>query len=187
MTTAHRPTFDPARGKDAQRGPAYHQRLLPAHSVLKTRREGQGTVAETSRRDLRTQLLQAEAAHLAKARGEIDSTNSVAESETGSKRRIEAGEGDAEIEEEDIDSKRQRILEETRDIDADSDESEEDSSEEESDEEDDLMREVEKIRREKAEQREREVRLILLNTAQADSQHRKPKGRRKSRKLETRI
>lgn len=37
MTTAHRPTFDPARGKEAQRGPAYHQRLLPAHTLLKVR------------------------------------------------------------------------------------------------------------------------------------------------------
>ena len=169
MTTAHRPTFDPARGKEAQRGPAYHQRLLPAHSVLKTRQVGQGTIAETSRRDLRTQLLQAEAAHFAKTRGDPDSTNSIAESEAGSnKRRLEAGEKDTDTDdeegEEDIDSKRRRILEETRNIDADSDESEEDSSEEESDEDDvtdDLMRELEKIKREKAEQREREVRLLI--------------------------
>lgn len=34
---AHRPTFDPARGKEAQRGVAYHQRLLPAHTLLKVR------------------------------------------------------------------------------------------------------------------------------------------------------
>lgn len=37
MTTAHRPTFDPARGKETLRGPAYHQRLLPAHTQLKFR------------------------------------------------------------------------------------------------------------------------------------------------------
>lgn len=57
MTTAHRPTFDPvrhpsssqndaesvvltplkARGKEALRGPAYHQRLLPAYTQLKFR------------------------------------------------------------------------------------------------------------------------------------------------------
>jgi protein CWC15 len=34
MTTAHRPTFDPARGKEAARGEAYHQRLLPAYKTL---------------------------------------------------------------------------------------------------------------------------------------------------------
>lgn len=64
--------------------------------------------------------------------------------------------------------KRRRVLEDTRDIDADSDGdddagSDEDGSEEESDEEDDeedetaeLLRELEKIKRERAEQREKE-------------------------------
>ena len=162
MTTAHRPTFDPARGKEAQRGVAYHQRLAPAHTVLKTRQEGQGTASETSRRDLRTQLLQAEAAHYSKSRGEEAGAGLALESESGSKRRIEAGNDQAGSEDEDdIDTKRRKILEETRDIDADSDDSEEDSSEEESEEEDEtaeLMRELEKIKRERAEQREKEVR-----------------------------
>lgn len=67
MTTAHRPTFDPARGKDAQRGPAYHQRLQPAHTHLKIRQPGQGGAAGlTQQRDLREDLLAAEAANLAK-------------------------------------------------------------------------------------------------------------------------
>ncbi|KAI9762271.1 MAG: complexed with cef1p, partial [Candelina submexicana] len=58
-------------------------------------------------------------------------------------------------------AKRRRVLEETRDIDADSDGGEDDSSEEESDEEDEtaeLLRELDKIKRERAEQREREER-----------------------------
>ncbi|CAD6565781.1 MAG: complexed with cef1p [Alectoria sarmentosa] len=158
MTTAHRPTFDPARGKDAQRGVAYHQRLLPAHTQLKTRQPGQGGDADPQVRDLRAQLLEAEAAHFSK-------TNPVAakstESTISSKRQIEDGPG--QNGEEDLEAKRRRILEETRDVDADSDGSKgDDSSEEDSDDEEDetaeLLRELEKIKRERAEQKEKEER-----------------------------
>jgi protein CWC15 len=75
-------------------------------------------------------LLQAEAAHFAKKRGiPVDETSS--ESATP-KRQLEGpSNGDAEIDEEDPEAKRRRILEETRDIDADSDGEEEESSDEE--------------------------------------------------------
>ncbi|KAL2843269.1 Pre-mRNA-splicing factor cwc15 [Aspergillus pseudodeflectus] len=160
MTTAHRPTFDPAQGKEALRGPAYHQRLLPAHKHLKTRQLGQGTEGESHQRDLRAELLQAEAAHFAKKRGiPVDETTS--ESATP-KRQLEGpSNGNAEIDDEDPEAKRRRILEETRDIDADSDGSEEESSEEESDDEDEaaeLMRELEKIKKERLAQKEKEER-----------------------------
>lgn len=79
------------------------------------------------------------------------------------KRELEAAPDDGEKDgegEEDPEAKRRRILEETRDIDADSDGGDsESSSEEESDEEDEtaeLMRELEKIKRERAEQKARE-------------------------------
>ena len=68
---AHRPTFDPARGKEAQRGPAYHQRLQPAHTLLKIRQPGQGGAADPEARDLRAELLAAEAAHFAKTKGTV--------------------------------------------------------------------------------------------------------------------
>ncbi|KAJ5942985.1 hypothetical protein N7516_003153 [Penicillium verrucosum] len=153
MTTAHRPTFDPAQGKEALRGPAYHQRLLPAHKHLKVRQPGQGGVADAdpSPRDLRAELLQAEAAHFAKKNG----------SPNDNSRLRPQGGGDGDIEEEDPEAKRRRILEETRDIDADSDASEEDSSDEDSDDEDEaaeLMRELEKIKKERLEQKEKEER-----------------------------
>lgn len=46
MTTAHRPTFDPAKGKSSQStGTILHARLLPAHSKLKYRQRGQGGTA----------------------------------------------------------------------------------------------------------------------------------------------
>ncbi|CAI7630956.1 unnamed protein product [Penicillium discolor] len=165
MTTAHRPTFDPAQGKEALRGPAYHQRLLPAHKHLKVRQPGQGGEADAdpSPRDLRAELLQAEAAHFAKKNGVPVDQQAIAES-SAPKRQLEAAPqdgGDGDIEEEDPEAKRRRILEETRDIDADSDASEEDSSDEDSDDEDEaaeLMRELEKIKKERLEQKEKEER-----------------------------
>lgn len=159
MTTAHRPTFDPARGKDAQRGVAYHQRLLPAHTQLKVRRPGQGGDADPYVRDLRAQLLEAEAAHFSKTNPAAAKTT---ESTISSKRRLEDGPGE-NGEEEDLQAKRRRVLEETRNVDADSDGSKsDDSSEEDSDDEEDetaeLLRELEKIKRERAEQKEKEER-----------------------------
>ncbi|CUS14228.1 unnamed protein product [Tuber aestivum] len=176
MTTAHRPTFDPARGKEAPKGPAYHQRLLPAHTKLKVRQPGQGGDADTEVRDLRADLLKAEAAHFAKkGKGIPPPEASEAESPervegSGQKRAIEdSRDSDDDVggepEQESLEAKRQKILEETRDIDADSDGgSDSDSSEEDSDDEDEedetaeLLRELEKIKKERAEQREREER-----------------------------
>ncbi|TID14732.1 pre-mrna-splicing factor cwc15 [Venturia nashicola] len=156
MTTAHRPTFDPARGKEAQRGPAFHQRLLPAHTSLKYRKEGQGGDAENEVRDLRAELLRAEAAHFAKKNGNEDASSAAP------KRTIEDATADTDdVDNEDPEAKRRRlILEEARDLDADSDGSSDESSDEESDDEEDetaeLMRELEKIKRERAEQRAKE-------------------------------
>ena len=133
MTTAHRPTFDPARGKEAQRGPAYHQRLLPAHTVLKHRQPGQGGAADDHQRDLRAELLEAEARHFAKKNGTYVEPESVAEPGGAPKRHIDdvsaAGEGDLD----EAEQKRRRIemLEKFREEDADDSSSESDSSEDE--------------------------------------------------------
>ncbi|KAI1393554.1 Pre-mRNA-splicing factor Cwf15/Cwc15 [Hypoxylon trugodes] len=166
MTTAHRPTFDPARGKEALRGPAYHQRLLPAHTKLKFRQPGQGGDADEPR-DLRAELLAAEAAHFAKQNGGAlpDAADETEPTTNAAKRPLELtsqsdGDGGGE---EDPEAKRRRILEESRDIDADSEEDEDDDdSEEDSDDDEDeeaeLQRELEKIRRERAEKREKEER-----------------------------
>jgi protein CWC15 len=174
MTTAHRPTFDPARGKEAGRGEAYHQRLLPAHKILKYRQATQGAPSEQARRDLRAELLRKERAHFAaKAGRNIDEDeDEVAQPlaiEEGAasgavKRRLENGsaeEGDAE-EEEDYEAKKRRVLEENKDVDADSDSGSADSSEEESDSDDDddqaeLQRELAKIKAERAEAAAREA------------------------------
>ncbi len=112
-------------GKEAQRGPAYHQRLLPAHTQLKVRQPGQGGDADSRVvRDLRAELLEAESLHFAKLKGGEPVGSSIPE-----KRSIDTTGPDGE---EDLRAKRIRILMETRDIDADSGggSDEEDSSEE---------------------------------------------------------
>ena len=82
--------------------------------------------------------------------------------QVSSKRELEAPSNE---EEEDPEAKRRRILEETRDVDADSSGSDSDSSEEDSDEEDEtaeLMRELEKIKKERADQKAKEVRVAQI-------------------------
>jgi len=132
MTTAHRPTFDPARGKEAQRGPAYHQRLLPAHTTLKHRQPGQGGDADIQR-DLRAELLEAEARHIAKKNGTYVEPEAAAESGNAHKRQIDAVPAAEEGEEDEAAQKRRRIevLEKFRDVDADDSSSESESSDDE--------------------------------------------------------
>jgi len=92
------------------------------------RKPGQGGDADHRVRDLRAELLAAEAAHFSKTRGGSSVTKDGGETAASApKRQLESPEDEAE---EDIDAKRRRILEETRDIDADSEaRSGEDSSE----------------------------------------------------------
>ncbi|KAK0630796.1 Pre-mRNA-splicing factor Cwf15/Cwc15 [Bombardia bombarda] len=165
MTTAHRPTFDPARGKEALRGPGYHQRLLPAYTQLKFRQPGQGGDVDRDVRDLHAELLAAEAAHFAKIKGgptpaaDDDVADSTAVG-AAAKRPLELtshADGDGE----DPEAKRRRILEETRDIDADDSDEEEDDDDDSDDDSDDddeaeLQRELERVRRERAVKREKE-------------------------------
>ncbi|KAF2100428.1 Cwf15/Cwc15 cell cycle control protein [Rhizodiscina lignyota] len=163
MTTAHRPTFDPARGKDALRGPAYHQRLAPAYTTLKLRQPGQGGDADAAPRDLRAELLAAEAAALEKKkRASEPEEEEPQHAPSGTKRQIEAMADDDADEEEDPEAKRRRIiLEEAQELDADSDGSDsDDSSDEDEDEGEDetaqLMREIGNIKKERADQKEKE-------------------------------
>ncbi|KAF3033911.1 complexed with cef1p [Didymella heteroderae] len=163
MTTAHRPTFDPARGKEAQRGPAYHQRLLPAHTTLKHRQAGQGGDADGYQRDLRAELLEAEARHYAKKNGTYVEPEAATDSSSAPKRQIEDVAGGESVEDEEA-AKRRRIevLEKYRDEDADESSEESESSDEDDDDEEDetaaLMRELEKIKKERAEAKAKEER-----------------------------
>ncbi|KAL8752142.1 MAG: hypothetical protein Q9184_005829, partial [Pyrenodesmia sp. 2 TL-2023] len=136
MTTAHRPTFDPP---------------------------GQGGDADAQPRDLRAQLLEAEAAHFSKTTGAPNKPASTAEPTTPSKRQLEAGHGQEGDGTEDIEAKRRRVLEESRDVDADSihssSSSSDDDSDEGKDETEELLRELEKIKKERAEKQAQEERV----------------------------
>ncbi|KAF1961996.1 Cwf15/Cwc15 cell cycle control family protein-like protein [Byssothecium circinans] len=161
MTTAHRPTFDPARGKEAARGVAYHQRLLPAHTFLKHRQPGQGGEAEATKRDLRAELLEAEARHFAKKNGTYVEEDVAVDANSAPKRALDEVSAADEGEGDEADQKRRRIemLEKYRDIDADDSSESSDSSDDEDDEEDEtaaLMRELEKIKKERAEAKAKE-------------------------------
>jgi len=93
------------------------------------RQPGQGGAADHEVRDLRAELLKAEAAHYAKTKGISTSTEAPSESIIPSKRQLQGGDAeDSREAEEDPDAKRRRILEETREIDADSDGAASDSS-----------------------------------------------------------
>ncbi|KXL50221.1 hypothetical protein M433DRAFT_61650 [Acidomyces richmondensis BFW] len=157
MTTAHRPTFDPARGKEAARGEAYHQRLLPAHKTLKFRQATQGSPSEQARRDLKAELLKNEAKHFARLEGRKIADDEEGTVDDGAQEQknvlqIEACGGGEGGEVEDFEAKKRRVLEETRDIDADSvSSSSESESEDEEDETAELMRELAKIKAERAE------------------------------------
>ena len=122
------------------------------------RQPGQGGDADPKVHDLKAQLLHAEAAHFDK--NPSGAARPLEKSST-SKRQIEEGPGQDSDAEEDIEAKRRRVLEETKDIDAASDsgsESSEESSDDEEDETAELLRELEKIKRERAEKKEQEER-----------------------------
>lgn len=152
-----------ARGKEALRGPAYHQRLLPAHTQLKYRQAGQGGDADEPTRDLAAELLAAEATHFTKKNGApalIDDADEDDEASVsgGAKRALPSGDGEGE----DLEAKRRRILAETRDIDADDDsEEDEEDSDDDDDSDDDsdaeLQRELDRVRREREERKKKEV------------------------------
>ncbi|GJN92187.1 hypothetical protein Rhopal_005217-T1 [Rhodotorula paludigena] len=184
MSSAHRPTWTPAQGKEGrQNSRSYSSRDLASHTRLKFRQPGQGTVSETQRRDLKLELLAAErdaAARKAKGeRGYVQDQKLLALQEEQTR-----AESDAQSE---AANKRQRMLQEAADLDKDdsdddddddasedegaaadkgkgkaADDDDDDDDESDSDDDEDetaeLLRELEKIKKERAEEKERQER-----------------------------
>jgi protein CWC15 len=154
MTTAHRPTFDPARGKSNQAtGSILHARALPSHSTIKYRQEGQGGDADKQKRELEKELFEREQEHVKKLK--LDTVEPQAAAT------IESLPTQDEIEE-----RRRKILEEMQNESDDSEEDqdeeradEDDSDEFESDDEQELLIELEKIKRERAEEKKKQEEL----------------------------
>ena len=137
MTTAHRPTFNPARGGSGRAegdlsklSQQYSSKDMPSHKTMKYRQTGQGTAEELRRRDLRRELEDKERSSRDKKRTDGSSS-----------------------------SKRPRMDEiEPAAIDADEYEERSDGSDSDSDDEDDtaaLMLELAKIKKERAAEKEK--------------------------------
>ena len=182
MSTAHRPTWDPAQARDVKGGSRqFSVRDMAAHTKLKFRyvptrawhalihlgaldsQPGQTSTGEVARRDLRADLLAAEQeAQNRKRKAEGKPPIAITSGADG------AGDEDA--------IKRRRLLQEASELDRDDDDDEgggehretNEESEEESEDEDDtdeLLRELEKIKRERAEEQARQEREQLASEA----------------------
>ncbi|KAJ3575280.1 hypothetical protein NP233_g1214 [Leucocoprinus birnbaumii] len=196
MSTAHRPTWDPAQAKDVKGGSRqFSVRDMAAHTKLKFRQVGQTSSAEVKKRDLRAELLLAEAEARNKKRkaegkpplpieGATSSSTTIATStpvengavsmqvdngdeETNKRRKLlaEALALDRDDDDEDDDEEKEKGEGEgSEDEDGDvkmngkgkakeeSESSEEEDSDDEEDETAELLRELEKIKRERAEE-----------------------------------
>ncbi|KAJ2784330.1 hypothetical protein H4R18_001216 [Coemansia javaensis] len=167
MTTAARPTFDPAKGKEPA-GFSYltSSKDLPAHRELKKRRPEQGAGDARTAAELRRELEDAERRHF------------------DARRRRQQEGGGAEDDAAALESEKARYIEMAQQLDAESDggtdddgggdggggDGAEDSAEDSDGDDDDddsedetalLMRELEKIKRERAEERAREEQEAL--------------------------
>ncbi|OAV99220.1 hypothetical protein PTTG_06851 [Puccinia triticina 1-1 BBBD Race 1] len=212
MSSAHRPTWTPAMGKDARMNTKqYSSRDIAGHTKLKYRQPGQNSRDDLARRDLKLELEIAERESAAKRRRAagllpINEENKASDNQCSTKL-LEGGT------DEESKSKRRKILEEALLADKDDTESDEDSDDDkrgskrhgkgkatsaplsshngsdngranekggvESDDDDDddddtdddesetaeLLRELEKIKRERAEEKERQERESNANAS----------------------
>ncbi|KZS88199.1 Cwf15/Cwc15 cell cycle control protein [Sistotremastrum niveocremeum HHB9708] len=183
MSTAHRPTWDPAQAKEVKGGSRqFSARDMAAQTKLKFRQPGQSSTGEVARLDLRQELLAAEAEAKEKKRKaqglppSADSTSLSIEngaSEESNKRRKllqEALELDRDDDDDDDKSDADAEVEDKTNGKAGSDEDGEEKENEEKEDEDDddddddeddtaeLLRELEKIKRERAEEKARQDR-----------------------------
>ncbi|GAA5873199.1 hypothetical protein JCM3774_000077 [Rhodotorula dairenensis] len=135
MSTAHRPTWAPAQGKEGrQNSRSYSSRDLAAHTKLKFRQPGQGTKDEHARRDLKLELLQAER----------DAANRKAKGERGyvqDKKLLALANGSADAAaptsengtESESAAKRRKMLQEVADLDKDDSDDEEEGDDDQED------------------------------------------------------
>eukprot|EP00871_Galdieria_phlegrea_P005058 jgi/Galph1/5553/GphlegSOOS_G4154.1 len=142
MTTAHRPTWNPAKGGNEQGGfrlnvpsAKVSSRDMPGHLTLKSRAVGQGAKEELETRDLKRELLEKEEKHWKKLKTEHKTAEETVQDEN---------DVDADVWLDDD------VSEET------SEPQEENSSvASEDDEEQELLRELERIKKEREEEKRR--------------------------------
>ncbi|TPX38136.1 hypothetical protein SmJEL517_g00373 [Synchytrium microbalum] len=156
MTSAARPTWNPAMGgytnRDSGAAPTKQigARSLPSQLTLKTRQPGQNAPEDIKERDLKKQLEEAEGKLVKGKRGREDDDEERATKRLESIKNIDADDTDSE----DDDSDKDNTLNKSNASDSDSDDDDEDDTAE-------LLRELEKIKRERAEEKERQERERL--------------------------
>ncbi|KAK9465507.1 Pre-mRNA-splicing factor Cwf15/Cwc15 [Lipomyces arxii] len=209
MTTAHRPTFDTARGRSSQAPTRInHSRMLPAHTQLKYRKRGQGGAADRAdlstlpasderrweREAMKKELLAREEEN-DKAKGRVkkltetlmieggaDDENNVNEEDEDrkTKRRkmimeeVRKNEGESD-DENDSNSDASSTHSSSEDSDDSQDEDSEESDEDEEDETAELMRELARIKKERADERAKQER-VRQESEQADREDEMSKG-----------
>ncbi|KAH7099930.1 Cwf15/Cwc15 cell cycle control protein, partial [Auriculariales sp. MPI-PUGE-AT-0066] len=160
MSTAHRPTWDPAQARDRIAGSRqYSSRDMAQYTKLKFRHPGQTSTSEVAKRDLRTELLAAEAAardRKRKAEGlpSLALEDTPAANEEVSKRQKLLQDA-IELDKDDDDEVEDAPTDKAKGVDADDDDDEDDSDDDEDDTAE-LLRELEKIKRERAEEKARQ-------------------------------
>ena len=161
MTTAHRPTWAPAKGHEEQGGARMfgpskkHSKLDDnAHTILKTRAVGQMSVKELVARDFKAELLAKEAKHFkrklpASAGGHLMQIGD-GDEPRGAGERAEVAATSATVAGDAGPSGSDRVFEPKR---VDADDSDDDDDDDDSDSEDDtaaLLAELERIKKERA-------------------------------------
>eukprot|EP00210_Caulerpa_lentillifera_P008207 g7836.t1 len=159
MTTAHRPTWAPAKGNDEQGGyrqfvpsAAVSAKDLPGHLKLKFRTRGQHSKADLKERDLRTELEIKERKHFEENR-QKDLLLLEESSESQKHRPLIPLAADADDEDEE---------EEDRNSDSEADESE--------DEEAELLAELERIKKEREREAKKKEQEELLKQKAAEEE-----------------
>jgi len=160
MSTAHRPTWDPAQAKDVKGGSRqFSVRDMAAHTKLKFRQMGQTSTAEVQKLDLRAELLAAEQEaknkkRKAEGKPPLPVENGSADEEANKRRKLLQQALELDRDDDDDDEEKEGAGK-----DQDKDEDEDNSDEDSDDDEDDtaeLLRELEKIKRERAEEKARQ-------------------------------
>ena len=153
MSSAHRPTWEPAKGKSdiAHLSQAFSKHSLPAQTKLKFRKPGDQQ--RKSLQELKEELAAGE--KRAKAARNPDADDDEEEESDGKRRKLLGSAEDLDADDEEDAPKGK---EKAADDDDDEEEDEEDDEDEDEDEEDDteaLLRELEKIKQERREEQER--------------------------------
>ncbi|GLE00357.1 hypothetical protein PINS_up009114 [Pythium insidiosum] len=161
MTTAHRPTWHAAVGQKSEGGwqtggqvsQQFSARDLPGHTKLKLRQVGQGTANEVEARDLRAELEGREQQYEEEKSKNSDSVQARLRRLEENKKILLLGDAEADARESQLKSVASKY-DDADDVDDDSeDSSDSDSDSDDDDEEAELMRELEKIKKEREEER----------------------------------